>query len=63
MTAPKKSSIVLSFTLERETKNTVRYQETNDPQTIGTLYVQKMALKALAPGDGYPEALTVTLEA
>jgi hypothetical protein len=33
----------LTFTLERETKNTIRYQEDADgnPPAIGTLYVQK----------------------
>ncbi len=49
----------LMFTLERETKNTVRYQEKADEgeHTIGTLYVQKKAFK-----DGkFPESLTVTL--
>jgi hypothetical protein len=36
----------LTFTLERETKNTIRYQEDADgkPPAIGTLYVQKWLL-------------------
>lgn len=51
-------TLELSFTLERETKNTVRYQESSDPQVIGTLYVQKLAL-----GTPYPETLTVTVTA
>ena len=33
----------LTFTLERETKNIIRYQEDADgkPPAIGTLYIQK----------------------
>ena len=34
----------LDFTKERETKNTIRYQEDakpGQPQVIGTLYIQK----------------------
>jgi hypothetical protein len=36
----------ITFTLERETKNTIRYQEDADgkPSAIGTLYVQKWLL-------------------
>jgi hypothetical protein len=37
-----------TFTLERETKNTYRYQEelsgSGKPPVIGTLYIQKWAL-------------------
>ena len=48
----------LTFSLERETKNTVRYSEqTNgDPPTLGTIYVQKWAI-----GDNPPKMLTVTV--
>jgi hypothetical protein len=48
----------LTFTLERETKNTIRYQEDADgkPPAIGTLYVQKWLL-----GKEPPKRLTVTL--
>jgi hypothetical protein len=50
----------LSFTVERETKNTVRYQEETDgkPPAIGTLYVQKWLL-----GDPAPRKLAVTIDA
>ena len=36
----------LTFTMERTTKNTIRYQEDADgkPPAIGTLYVQKWLL-------------------
>ena len=48
----------LKFTLEREAKNTVRYQEATDgkPPAIGTLYLQKWAL-----GDNPPKTITVTV--
>ncbi len=48
---------------ERETKNTIRFEELENeegnPPLIGTLYVQKWALKRL----GNPEVLTLELEA
>jgi hypothetical protein len=50
-------TLTLTFELERETKNTVRYQETSKAPAIGTLYVQKLAL-----GEEYPGKLTMTLE-
>ncbi len=50
----------LTFTVERETKNTIRYQEKTDgkPPAIGTLYVQKWFL-----GETAPRTLAVTIEA
>lgn len=60
------SQTVLVFTPERETKNTIRYQEDPPDGTvgspepaIGTLYVQKRAIEALGltPAD----KLVVTL--
>ena len=49
----------LTFTLERETKNTIRYAEdaTGKPPAIGTLYVQKWLL-----GKEPPKQLFVTIE-
>ena len=49
----------LTFTVERETKNTVRYQEqtAGKPPAIGTLYVQKWLL-----GDSPPTILSVTIQ-
>ena len=43
----------------KETKNTVRYEEpeSDQPLIIGTLYIQKWALKRL----GEPETITVTI--
>jgi hypothetical protein len=49
----------LTFTLERETKNTIRYSEEVDGNSpaIGTLYVQKWLL-----GKEPPKQLFVTIE-
>ncbi len=48
----------ITFTLERETKNTIRYQEETDgnPPAIGTLYLQKWML-----GETPPVKLQVTV--
>ena len=48
----------LTFFLERETKNTIRYSEQTDsnPPAVGTIYVQKWAM-----GDNPPKTLTVTV--
>ena len=48
-----------TFEMEKETKNTIRYAEVAEegkPPVIGTIYVQKWALK------GIPEKVKVTLE-
>jgi len=49
----------LNFTLEKETKNTVRYKE-NPPErsapVIGSLYVQKWYFKG-----GAPKTISLTL--
>jgi len=48
----------LTFEREKETKNTIRYQERPDPgnpPVVGTLYVQKWAV-------GEAQALKVTIE-
>jgi hypothetical protein len=49
----------LTFTLERETKNTIRYTEEyiGLPPAIGTLYVQKWLLE-----NKPPKKLTVIIE-
>ena len=52
----------LDFTKERETKNTIRYQEDakpGQPQVIGTLYIQKWVGVAitLPPGEKIWEQL------
>lgn len=55
----------LRFSYEKETKNTIRYQEelgdvahSSRDIAVGTLYVQKEAL-----GDPPPQRLRVTIEA
>ena len=50
----------LTFTVERQTKNTIRYQEETKgkPLVVGTLYVQRWAL-----GEPEPQKLTVTIRA
>ena len=56
-------SITIRLRKERETKNTIRFEEMENeegnPPLVGTLYVQKWALKRL----GNPERLTLRLEA
>ena len=56
-------SITIRLRKERETKNTIRFEEMENeegnPPLVGTLYVQKWALKRL----GDPERLTLRLEA
>jgi hypothetical protein len=57
---PNKSGITLTFEVEKETKNTVRFTEAlgdGQPAVVGTLYVQKFAIQKL----GNPSSLTVTI--
>lgn len=58
--------MTIKFVFERETKNTVRYAEEpekiTDPVVIGTLYVQKAALKELKPS-GTPDILFIEITA
>ncbi len=48
----------IKFTLERETKNTVRYMEDSEgkPPIVGTIYLQKWAL-----GTNPPKALKIVV--
>ena len=52
----------LVFKVEKDTKNTRRYQEEaiDGPPIIGTLYVQQWALRKLTGGD-LPERVRVTV--
>ena len=52
----------LTFTVEKDTKNTRRYQEeTGDgPPIIGTLYIQQWALRKLTGGN-LPDRVRVTV--
>ncbi len=51
-----------TFTLEKETKNTIRYQEIDgdQPPIMSTAYVQKWALKKLCSGS-IPQKIRVTI--
>ena len=55
------AEVAVEFVKERETKNTVRFQEVEDangePPAIGTLYLQKWVLRRL----GDPQKLTVVV--
>jgi hypothetical protein len=46
------------FTQEKETKNTIRYQEVSDAPAIGSLYLQKFAWVNL----GKPAQITITID-
>ena len=52
----------LTFEVEKDTKNTRRYQEeaSDSPPVIGTLYVQQWALRKLTGGD-LPDRVRVTV--
>ena len=52
----------LTFKVEKDTKNTRRYQEEagDSPPIIGTLYVQQWALRKLTGGD-LPDCVRVTV--
>ena len=49
----------ITFELERDTKNTYRFQEVanGEPPLIGTLYVQKWAF------ENKPQTITTTIKA
>lgn len=51
-----------TFEVERDTKNTVRYQEIDgdQPPIMGTAYVQKWALKKLGGGSA-PQRIKITI--
>ena len=53
----------LTFKVEKDTKNTRRYQEeaSDGPTIIGTLYVQQWALRKLTGGGNLPDRLRVTV--
>lgn len=55
--------LTLYFEQEKETKNTVRFQELESdehPILVGTLYLQKFACKQLG-GGAIPGKITVTI--
>ena len=46
----------LEFIKEKETKNTIRYQEVEKPNVLGPLYIQKSFLP-----DKIPENIKITI--
>lgn len=48
----------LTFTLEKETKGTVKYMEEGHATAVGTLYVKKHVFKTA----DFPKSLVVTIE-
>lgn len=56
-------ALKVTLTKEKETKNTVRFQETStangEPEVVGSVYVQKWAWTRL----GNPDTITVTVDA
>jgi hypothetical protein len=60
--APKATATTtVNFTVERETKNKVRFAEDGKPEShhIGTLYVSKATMAKM----GNPESISVTIKA
>ena len=59
----KSANVVLTFAFERETKNTIRFQEqvkdTLDVPQIGTIYVSKHALKGMGWKQGQALELSI----
>lgn len=56
------TTIEATFTTERDTKRTRRYLEVGQgPPIIGTIYVQKWALKTLTGNDTLPDTITVVV--
>ncbi len=51
-----------TFEVERDTKNTVRYQEvtSDQPPIMGTAYIQKWALRRLSNGTT-PNRIKITI--
>lgn len=56
-------AIEIEFQRERETKNTIRFEEvesqSGEPPVVGSLYLQKWAVKRL----GDPQKIRVTVDA
>ena len=56
MTAGKEIEMTIKFEMEKATKNTIKFAEVLadelDTAKIGSLYVQKAALKAIGWGEG-----------
>ena len=60
------TELVLTFSFERETKNTIRFAEQVEDQldtpNIGTIYMAKSALKSLGWKQGQELSLTLSIK-
>lgn len=60
------SVVVATFEIEKATKNTFRYRETDDSEAlgaIGTIYISKQTAMLVLGQDGqHPERIVVTVE-
>lgn len=50
----------ITFKAQKETKNTVKFEEQGHKNLVGTLYVQKHTFRDL---ESLPQEITVTIEA
>jgi len=59
-------SVVREFEIEKETKNTIRYKELlgedEDFPVVGSLYIQKWAIRKLLGNGEVPRRVRVTIE-
>jgi hypothetical protein len=59
--------MTIIFAYERQTKNTVRFSEVEDPSnpgaSIGVLYIQKHAVAKLRQDGQVPQQITVEIKA
>jgi hypothetical protein len=64
--AKNNATIELTFTFERETKNTIRFtevlQDKLDTPQVGTLYLQKASLKAMGWQEGKDIKMTLNVK-
>jgi hypothetical protein len=56
MTAAKASTVTVTLEFSKETKNTFRFDDSNEDSAIPSLYVRKSAFKGTAP-----TSITVTV--
>lgn len=56
MATTAKATVTVTLTLNRETKNTFRFDDANEDSAIPSLYVKKNAFNGKAP-----ESITVTV--
>ena len=57
---PDEKVVVVTLTIEKSTKNTVKYEEiiTDEPPVTGSLYLQKYVVARM----GNPQTIKVTIE-